>query len=501
VTLEEESIAGLRLREWAHDFRKAVREVFQVEPDPGQDEILLNFQESERSATIGSKGTGKTTGEAWCGLLYLLTRPYSEGICTSITRENLRDGLWKELGLWYGRSPILQRIFGMTNSEIYAREAPRRWWFRARGWPKDANDEQQKAALAGLHADHIVYIGDEAGDYPRGVIAAADAIHANAVPGSGKEAKTLLGGNPTNPVGPLGDIDKDRKTWCVTHMTGDPDDPKRSPRVSIVWARGLIAKYGRHHPYVKVNVLGEFPESAINTLISSDDVRRAMERTIPLESYAWAQKRLGVDVSRYGDDPTIIYPRQGLVAFKPIEMRHARESAVSVNIADQVMMKKAEWKSELEFMDATGGWAAGARDIMRATGSESVISVQFHDTNCDPQFFNKRAMIWWRMAEWLKGEACLKDAPPEIIDELAAPTYTFVKGKILLEDKDLVKDRIGRSPNYADALATTFAMVDMPGAEDPTAPLTVQLQRAMRAGGHGQGPIQSETKYNPHARR
>ena len=37
--------------------------------------------------------------------------------------------------------------------------------------------------------------------------------------------------------------------------------------------------------------------------------------------YEWAQKRIGVDVARFGDDRTVIWPRQGLCAFQPIEMR------------------------------------------------------------------------------------------------------------------------------------------------------------------------------------
>ncbi len=51
---------------------------------------------------------------------------------------------------------------------------------------------------------------------------------------------------------------------------------------------------------------------------------------------------------------------------------------------------------------------------------------------------------------------------PEMVAELTTPTYTFHKGKFLLEEKDQVKKRLGRSPDLADALALTFGMVDMP---------------------------------------
>jgi hypothetical protein len=42
---------------------------------------------------------------------------------------------------------------------------------------------------------------------------------------------------------------------------------------------------------------------------------------------------------------------------------------------------------------------------------------------------------------------------------LSATTYTFAKGssQLILEDKAQIKARLGRSPDFADALALTFA--------------------------------------------
>ena len=60
------------------------------------------------------------------------------------------------------------------------------------------------------------------------------------------------------------------------------------------------------------------------------------------------------------------------------------------------------------------------------------------------------------MADWVKSGGALPNVP-ELVAELTTPTYTFVGGKIMLEDKDQVKKRLGRSPDLADALALTFA--------------------------------------------
>jgi hypothetical protein len=141
-------------------------------------------------------------------------------------------------------------------------------------------------------------------------------------------------------------------------------------------------------------------------------------------------------------------------------MRHARGSAVSVDIATRLAAAKAQWGSELEFADATGGWSAGACDVLRASGI-GVIDVQFAAPAMDPRYKNRRAEIWFAMADWIKRGAALPPVP-ELVGELTAPTFVFNGGKFQLEDKDQVKARLGRSPDLADALALTFGLADMP---------------------------------------
>ena len=46
---------------------------------------------------------------------------------------------------------------------------------------------------------------------------------------------------------------------------------------------------------------------------------------------------------------------------------------------------------------------------------------------------------------------------PELVSDLAATTYTFKRDRLILEDKAIVKTRLGRSPDHGDALALTFA--------------------------------------------
>jgi hypothetical protein len=116
--------------------------------------------------------------------------------------------------------------------------------------------------------------------------------------------------------------------------------------------------YGRDNPWVQAYILGVFPTGTLNTLLSPDQVRDAMDRHARPEDYQFAQKRIGIDVARFGDDATVLFPRQGIVARNPVELRGAK----SHEIAARVILGKQNFGSEVEFIDDTGGWASGVID-------------------------------------------------------------------------------------------------------------------------------------------
>jgi hypothetical protein len=71
-------------------------------------------------------------------------------------------------------------------------------------------------------------------------------------------------------------------------------------------------------------------------------------------------------------------------------------------------------------------------------------------------FANKRAEAWWRFREALNpdqqgGSAVALPADPELRADLAAPTYTVGTRGIVIESKDDLRKRLGRSPGKGDA--------------------------------------------------
>lgn len=451
-----------RIRRWQRDALAFVRECIGVEPDAWQVEALeaISRHETERLAMKACKGPGKTAALAWIILWFLVTRPHSKIACTSITGDNLSTNLWPEIGKWMSRSPFLQFVLEWTKTRIIVREAPEQWFAVARAWSQSADPQQQAEALAGIHADHVLFVLDESGGMPQAIMTTAEAVLA-----SGKETKIVQAGNPTSLDGPLyRACVTDRALWHVVTITGDPDAANRSPRIKIDWARQQITQYGRDNPWVKINVLGEFPPSSINSLLGPSDVEAAIARRLEPSMYEWALVQIGVDVARYGDDRTVIFPRQGLMAMQPYVMRHQHGTAVSADIATAVMRVCSQFRTRTIVMDATGGWAAGARDVLVTAGYHP-IEVQFH-APCrtvdgkDPKYRNRRAEMHFGLSEWVKGGGCLPNMP-ELLGELTTPTYTVREdGKFQIEVKEQVKERLGRSPDLADALALTFAFPD-----------------------------------------
>ena len=464
--------AADKLKRWRLHPEQMVREEFGAEPDGWQLKALRAFASkdprAQRIAMKACKGPGKTAVLAWIiwnfMACYGKKGNHPKGAATGITEANLDDNLWPELSKWQQRSRYLMGAFTWTKSRIFAKDHPETWFFSKRTWPKSGDASQQANTLAGLHSDFLLFVLDESGGIPGAVMATAEAGLANATPENGKWAKIVQAGNPTHLEGPLYDACSTHADfWTVFDITGDPDDPDRSSRISKKWARDQIELYGRDNPWVLVNVFGQFPPSSLNALLGPDEVKAAMNRKLDEDDYKFSQKRLGIDVARFGDDRSVIFPRQGLRAFIPVTLRGVR----TTTIAARCMLAKDRWGSALELIDDTGHWGHGVIDNLYAAG-HSPIGVVFNAPAIDSRYKNRRAEMWLKMADWIKRGGQLPQVN-ELIAELTTPTYTYVNGKFLLEDKDIVKERLGRSPDLADALALTFAIPDI--MDNPDLPL------------------------------
>lgn len=200
----------------------------------------------------------------------------------------------------------------------------------------------------------------------------------------------------------------------------------------------------------KREMLCDFTAAGEDQLISLHDAQAAAEVRLALKDYHKAPKVIGVDPARFGDDRSVIFPRQGLAAMKPI----AYNGIDNMRLADKVARRIDDWEPDAVFIDA--GQGAGVIDRLTQLNYE-VMEVAFAGKPSNPRFLNKRVEMWWEMKEWLQCGGAIPDLRM-LKQELATPTYTYnIQDKIQLEAKADIKKRGLPSPDLADALALTFA--------------------------------------------
>jgi hypothetical protein len=235
----------------------------------------------------------------------------------------------------------------------------------------------------------------------------------------------------------------------------------------------------------KREMLCDFAAAGDNQLISLSDVQLACQRHLKAADYSWAGRVLGIDPARFGDDRSVVFPRQGLFAGKPWVFKGLDNMA----LADRIAQIIEDWKPDAVFCDAGNG--AGVIDRLRQLHYD-VTEVAFSASPAHARYLNKRAEMWWDVREWLRAGGAIPDLV-ELKQDLAAPTYRFTPAdKIQLESKDDLKARGLPSPDLGDALALTFAY---PVHRDESV-----VARAQRMGLSSRTSSEDVLAYDPYRR-
>jgi phage terminase large subunit len=201
-------------------------------------------------------------------------------------------------------------------------------------------------------------------------------------------------------------------------------------------------------------VLGEWPRVGSTAFISPEAVDEAMRRE--LDPSHGDPLVIGVDVDRYGDDCSVIFPRKG---------RDCRSIAPQVfrnlpldQLEDRVVAFCNAHPVQQIFVDGTG-LGGGLVDHLIRRGY-NVTDVQFAGRATEQidgvRYANQRAHIWAQLRHHLR-YLCLPNMP-ELKEQMCGPQYDFNKaGEIQLESKEMMKRRGCQSPDLVDSIAVTYA--------------------------------------------
>lgn len=394
-----------------------------------------------RIAAVTGHGVGKTALIAWLIQWFISTRPNPAIIVTANTEKQLTTKTWRELSKWHKMS-LIAPWFEWTATKYYLKEEPETWFASAIPW-----SEHNSEAFAGTHEKYVMVLMDEAS-------AIAELIF-DTVEGAltGDQAIMACFGNGTRNTGRF------REFWrkFVHRWKTFEVDSRKARKANQKQIQEWIEDWGEESDFVRIRVRGLFPLQSANQLITEELTNAAMKRQAA--GWEWEPVIIGCDVARFGDDFTVICVRQGrklheIVAYAQLD---------STQIADKLIEVYEHYKGDgtkgepLIFIDTTGGLGTGPYDILRRLGYKKTFEVVFgSNARQKKKYFNKRAEMWFGIRDWLKDAEIPKC--PELVEDLTnIEYYIFGDRGFRLEDKKDLKIRLGRSPDYGDALATTFA--------------------------------------------
>ncbi len=217
-------------------------------------------------------------------------------------------------------------------------------------------------------------------------------------------------------------------------------------------------------------VLGEYPAQGANQLISQDWIDQARSR---YDAYVavhgerppeGVSPRMGLDVSEYGPDWNVPTLRYGSFVARVPRIWQGVDPTATAEKAAQICER---YGVSVVIVDATGVGSGVAPGIAKLRKGTRCISAKFASRPGNwlrteqGEFYDLRTQLWWAMREWLRTDPNAMLPPePQLLQELAVPTYEVQGNFVRLMDKDTMREYLKRSPNFADSLALTFLPSD-----------------------------------------
>jgi hypothetical protein len=449
-----------------------------------------------------ANAVGKTHCAARIALWFYKCFPDAQIYTAAAPPEsNLRRLLWGEIGSLVHKHP---ELFEGEKTNTLNIERDSHSFITGVTIPMAGTPEQREAKFNGKHAPNLLFIVDEGDAVPPEVYRGIEACM------SGGNAHLLVMFNPRGASGPVYQMERDHTAHIVEMSafrhpnvtTGEDVIPGAVSREKTVrrlneWSRplaegelpdtecfelpeflvGVTGKAQDGHEYAPLPagtrkitnpafsymVLGNYPPQSELQLISRTWIEAAVVRWL---SYVATYGEMpppsifaimGYDVAEYGKDKNVLAIRYGGWVAR---FAHTWQGVDPDTGAIEAAKVYHQIEAENCAVDATGV-GAGVPARMGRLGCNAdgvkVASSPTYETELGA-FGTLRDQLWWSLREWFRTDPGAMIPPEEeLLEELATPSYGVINGKIKVTDKDTMREMLGRSPNYADALALTFA--------------------------------------------
>lgn len=415
-----------------------------------QQDILLAVEkamigEAPRKISVKSgNGIGKSSVASWIILWFLFAFKNSQVAVTAPSSSQIFDVLWKECMKWISMMPEPVKMkYDWNTTHIRMAENPFVWFARAATGKKESPE-----ALAGLHSEHVLLVGDEASGIPNEIFEIAE--------GSLTEKNTLviLPSNPTRLTGYFYEtFNKDKARWQNLSFSS-----LESPLVNAKeFAEGFEAKYGLDSDEYRIHVLGEFPQAdAVDdagyiSLFDTEDL------SFCADTGRFIDPKLGIDPAGEGENNAVWVIRDKFRA--KIVAKEMVSTPRSGALKTSTLMGHYNIKPGRTSVDDFG---PGAKMIQELSES-GVGRVRAVNVGMPPddrtRYINRRAENYMRAKTWLKqgGELVKGEGWDQLLD---IKYRRALSGKVQIKGKrEMRKDGVD-DLGVADAFMLTFDTED-----------------------------------------
>jgi phage terminase large subunit len=402
--------------------------------------------------------TGKTIILGAATTLWFLDCFPEALVVTGAPKERqLELHLWKEIGRFWPRFQAYRPAARLLHLEIRmvprADESGMAGW-QAVGFPVGVGASEESATRAqGFHAEHMLIITEE-----------TPGIHAATMTAFEQTSQAphnlrLALGNPDHAQDELHRFCQSPGVVAVRisaldHPNVVLDDPGYIPgAVSRAKLDDRLRKYGPENPLYLSRVRGLCPTDATDSLIRFSWLVAARDRQDVAELELQGPEAMGVDVANSEDgDKAAIARGRGARCREVREYRCPDANAFGrLQVAPEI---GPDLDAGCVGVDGVGVGAGTVNELKRLghvvqslLGSAAPVPLP----DQEERFLNLRSQMWWQAREDLRLGRLGVPADEELFADLTTPRWGLQKGKIVVESKDELKKRLGRSPNKGDA--------------------------------------------------
>ena len=419
-----------------------LKETFGAELWDKQLEILHSVWNNRYTACKSCYASGKSYLAATLVLAWTHLFPDSIVFTTGPSARQVKYNVWQNVAQIY-RDARAELGSELLQTEL--RCGP--------GWYATGFSTDDPELIQGLHAKsgRILIIVDES--------AAVDPkIHERiAALMTSEKAHRFDIGNPLEPTGPFYDMFQDPLVQKFTISAYDT--PNVRDKVSKVpglvtkqWVDERLDKWGAESPLFLSSVLGEFPQSAEDSLFPLSWIRLAQERWYEVEP---GQK------SVYGLDPGGGGLAESVLCCRSDRYIHPLHVGVGYSSPQIVGMIPAYADPSSKcYIDSIGVGFGVLGQAKENNYNVEGVNVQTSSSDKD-RFVNLRSQLYWILRERLDPDGPYQWAlPPDddvLASQLGAIRYRIADsgGKVQIESKKEMKSRGLPSPDRADAVMLT----------------------------------------------